>query len=87
VTDPIPGPPIVAVPGLGLSGSVPRRFLARMPRPSRVVELPGFGLPASRSAPRRADDLAQLLLDRALDGSTVERAVLIGLPVGWPPSC
>jgi pimeloyl-ACP methyl ester carboxylesterase len=68
-----PGVPIVAVPGLGLSAEVPRRFLALLRRPSEVVELPGYGVPAGRAAPGPAD-LARLLLDRL----PVARAVLIG---------
>src|SRR4051794_23044408 len=55
--------PIVAVPGLGLSAEVSRRFLALLDRPSEVIELPGYGLPAGRAAPGPAD-LARLLLDR-----------------------
>jgi pimeloyl-ACP methyl ester carboxylesterase len=68
------GTAIVSVPGLGLSGDVPRRFLDRLRRPYEVVELPGYGLPAGRGAPRRPADLARLLLDRL----SAERMVLIG---------
>jgi pimeloyl-ACP methyl ester carboxylesterase len=68
------GIPIVAVPGLGLSGAVPRHFLDRLPRPVEVVELPGFGVPAPRGAPRRPDELARLLLDAL----PVEQVVLVG---------
>lgn len=78
MTDALTGAPIVAVPGLGLSGDVPRRFLGLLPRPSEVVELPGFGLPARRDAPRRPADLARLVLDHALTGPPAGRVVLVG---------
>jgi pimeloyl-ACP methyl ester carboxylesterase len=68
-----PDVPIVAVPGLGLSAEVPRRFLDLLRRPSEVVELPGYGGPAAGAAPGPAE-LARLLLDRL----PVDRAVLIG---------
>lgn len=75
MTGPDPGAvPIVAVPGLGLSGDVPRRFLDLLPWPSTVIELPGFGLPAGRGAPRHAAELARPLLDRL----PVGRVVLVG---------
>jgi pimeloyl-ACP methyl ester carboxylesterase len=77
VTEPGSGPattlPIVAVPGLGLSADVSRRFLELLPRPSLVVELPGFGRPAGRPA-LGPEALARLLLDRL----PVDRAVLVG---------
>ena len=69
--------PIVAVPGLGLSAAVPRRTLDRLPVPSAVVELPGYGLPAPRGTELGCDDLARLLLTR-LDELGVARAVLLG---------
>lgn len=69
-----PGVPLVAVPGLGLSAAVPGRFLDLLGRPSRVVELPGFGRPAGRGTPRRPAELARLLLDRL----PTDRVVLVG---------
>jgi pimeloyl-ACP methyl ester carboxylesterase len=77
---PVDRPPItsiVAVPGLGLSAAVPRCTLDRLPAPSAVVELPGYGLPASRRTDLGPDDLARLLLTR-LDESGVAPAVLLG---------
>ena len=47
------------------------------PRPSTVVLLPGFGLPAGRDAPRSPRELAQLLLAR-LDDLGYGRAILLG---------
>lgn len=67
-------PDVVAVPGLGLSGAVPRRFLDRMPRSSQVVELPGLGFPAPLGTPLRPADLAR----RTLDEITARHAVLVG---------
>jgi pimeloyl-ACP methyl ester carboxylesterase len=67
------GVALVAVPGLGLSAAVPRRFLDLLQRPSDVVELPGFGLPPGHPALGPAD-LARLLLDRL----PASRTVLIG---------
>jgi pimeloyl-ACP methyl ester carboxylesterase len=72
---PIPG--LIAVPGLGLSAAVPRHTLDRLPHPSEVVELPGFGRPAPRGTALDPDDLARLLLAR-LDALAVDRAVLFG---------
>jgi pimeloyl-ACP methyl ester carboxylesterase len=68
---------IVAVPGLGLSAEFTNRTLDRLPRPSTVVLLPGFGLPASRDAPQSPQELAQLLLTR-LDDLGYGRAILLG---------
>jgi pimeloyl-ACP methyl ester carboxylesterase len=70
-------PPLVAVPGLGLSAAVPRQTFDRLPHPSEVVELPGFGRPAPRGTALAPDDLARLLLAR-LDALAVGRAVLLG---------
>ncbi|WP_433282206.1 alpha/beta fold hydrolase [Pseudonocardia xinjiangensis] len=75
--DPSLTTPIVAVPGLGLSGAVPGRTLDRLSAPSAVVELPGYGLPAPRGTALGSDDLARLLLTR-LDELGVTRAVLLG---------
>lgn len=70
--------PLVAVPGLGLSKAVPARMLDLLPdRPSTVVELPAFGLPAGRGTPLDPDHLAHLLLSR-LDDAGTGRAVLLG---------
>ena len=69
--------PIVAVPGLGLSAAVPGRTLERLPVPSTVVELPGYGLPAPPGIELGPDALARLLLTR-LDQLGVSCAVLLG---------
>lgn len=70
---------LVAVPGLGLSTAVPRHFLDRLPAAisSAVVELPGFGRPASRGARLDPTELARLLL-RRLDELGPGPAVLLG---------
>lgn len=68
---------VVAVPGLGLSAAVPQRTLQRLPVPSGVVELPGFGSPARPGSPRHPADLARCLLAR-LDGLGMERVTLLG---------
>jgi len=59
-----PGCRVVAVPGLGLSAAVPHRTLDLLGRQTSVVELPGFGLPATRHAPVGPIDLAHVLLGR-----------------------
>jgi pimeloyl-ACP methyl ester carboxylesterase len=73
-TDPAPiGPSepwLVAVPGLGLSAAVPRHTLDRLTRPTRVVELPAFGLPAPRGTALAPAALAARLLAR-IDGLAV----------------
>lgn len=73
-----PLPPLVAVPGLGLSHTVPRAFLDGLPTASSaVVELPGYGLPAARDTALDPVALARLLLGR-LDDLGITRAVLLG---------
>lgn len=57
-------PPVVAVPGLGLSADVPGRTLRLLDRETRVVELPGFGGPAGPGDPREPGALAELFLRR-----------------------
>jgi pimeloyl-ACP methyl ester carboxylesterase len=69
--------PIVAVPGLGLSRELSTRILNRLPHGSTVVLLPGFGLPADRTAPRSPAELGRLLLAR-LDQLGYEKAILLG---------
>jgi pimeloyl-ACP methyl ester carboxylesterase len=69
--------PIVAVPGLGLSAEFTNRTLDRLSRPSTVVLLPGFGLPAGCHAPQSPRELAQLLLVRLADLG-YGRAILFG---------
>jgi pimeloyl-ACP methyl ester carboxylesterase len=82
-TDPAPAarrggePWLVAVPGLGLSAAVPRHTLDRLARPSRVVELPAFGLPAPRGAALAPGDLARRLLV-SLDALALGPTVLFG---------
>ena len=75
---PRPGEPwLVAVPGLGLSAAVPRHTLDRLARPSQVVELPAFGLPAPRGTALAPGDLARRLLAR-VDAPALCPAVLFG---------
>ena len=69
--------PVVAVPGLGLSGELSNRVLDRLAGRSAVVLLPGFGLPAGPDAPRSPPDLAQLVLAR-LDDLGYGKAILLG---------
>ncbi len=74
---------VVAVPGLGLSGEVPRRTLHLLARPTSTVELPGFGLPAARREPLDPVHLARLLLAR-LDDLDTGPLVLLGHSASCP---
>lgn len=74
-----PRPPIVAVPGLGLSVEVPARTL-RLLQPvvgSTVVGLPGLGLPRGPGTATDPEALAARLLER-LDTLQIAQAVLLG---------
>jgi pimeloyl-ACP methyl ester carboxylesterase len=54
---------VVAVPGLGLSAAIPARTLALVTgHPTRVVELPAYGLRARRGLPLNPEALATTLL-------------------------
>lgn len=83
ITPSPPGYRVVAVPGLGLSGAVPHRTLDLLRRPTSVVELPGFGLPATRDTPVGPIALAHLLVGRLneLDNRPI---VLIGHSASCP---
>jgi pimeloyl-ACP methyl ester carboxylesterase len=73
------GPPVVAVPGLGLSADVPGRTLRLLTgaAPGVALALPAYGRPAGRTTPLGPSALAAGLLAR-LEALDVPRAVLLG---------